>query len=134
MRISGDPHQLAAVRIQVQTFARDVGFADSDCVHIALAVDEALANVIEHSYGGRCGEPIDIELADAGHKGRAGIQIKVRDYGRQVDPGVIRSRELENVRPGGLGVHIIRSVMDEVDYTPADGAGMVLVMKKLSRS
>ena len=56
--------------------------------------------------------------------------MAVRDRGRQVDPTTIKSRDLAEVRPGGLGVHIIQSVMDEYNYScPPDG-GMLLEMKK----
>lgn len=130
MRICGDPADMGAVRGQVIEFSKAIGFAGTDASRIALAVDEALANVIKHSYGGSCGDPIDIELMDGGQSGRAGIRITVRDYGKKVDPSAIRGRELENVRPGGLGVHIIRTVMDTVDYRDADGAGMILTMCK----
>jgi anti-sigma regulatory factor (Ser/Thr protein kinase) len=54
----------------------------------------------------------------------------VRDYGRAVDPATIRGRDLSEVRPGGLGVHIIRSIMDEVCYEPAAGGGTRLNMLK----
>lgn len=134
MRIAGDPCDLVKVRDQVREFSRQIGFGDSESVHIALATDEALANVIKHGYGGACGEPIDIELVDTGKSGKVGIKIAIRDYGRKVDPSAIRGRALEDVRPGGLGVHIIKSVMDSVDYRPADGAGMVLVMNKQQKA
>jgi anti-sigma regulatory factor (Ser/Thr protein kinase) len=58
------------------------------------------------------------------------LECDVRDFGRQVDPSTIRSRSLDEVRPGGLGVHIIRSVMDEVEYSRAEGGGMRLRMLK----
>ena len=56
------------------------------------------------------------------------MEIIVRDFGPQVDPASIHSRDLDDVRPGGLGVHIIRSIMRDVDYScPPDG-GMQLRM------
>ena len=46
------------------------------------------------------------------------------------DPEAIAGRPLENVRPGGLGIHIMKSVMDRVSYARAEGGGMMLNMSK----
>ena len=46
------------------------------------------------------------------------VRFILRDYGRSCDPRRIRSRELSDVRPGGVGVHIIRQVFDNVKYEP----------------
>jgi anti-sigma regulatory factor (Ser/Thr protein kinase) len=51
-----------------------------------------------------------------------------------VDPATIRSRDLDDIRPGGLGVHIIHEVMDEVRYERRDSRGMRLTMVKQRRS
>ena len=49
---------------------------------------------------------------------------------KQVDPESIQPRDLDDIRPGGLGVHIIREVMDEVAYEKRQGPGMRLTMIK----
>ena len=54
----------------------------------------------------------------------------LRDYGKVVDPAEICSRDLEDVRPGGLGVHIIKECMDSMEYCPAEGGGTVLILTK----
>lgn len=51
------------------------------------------------------------------------LRIVLEDEAEQVDPATIKSRDLEEVRPGGLGVHIIKSVMDEVKYERREGVG-----------
>jgi hypothetical protein len=61
---------------------------------------------------------------------RGSLKIVIEDEARQVDPDQIKSRELDDIRPGGLGVHIIRQVMDEVTYERREGAGMRLTMAK----
>ena len=109
--------------------AADLGFSESDVSKIMLAVDEALANVIRHGYGGPCDKPIDICIESVDHPQPA-LRIAVRDFGRQIDPDAIAGRDLDDVRPGGLGVHIMRTVMDHVQYTCAPGGGMQLEMLK----
>ncbi len=131
IRIRSQPSELATVRRCLEDTACEIGFSAADVSGIILAVDEALANVIRHGYGGACDEPIDVAFAPIAQADSPGIEITIRDFGKQVDPTTIEGRPLEDVRPGGLGVHIIRSVMDKVDYEPAEGDGMLLTMKKM---
>ena len=55
---------------------------------------------------------------------------RMRGRALQVDPSTIRSQNLDDIRPGGLGVYIIREIMDEVRYEQRDGGGMRLSMVK----
>lgn len=131
LNITSNARSLPVVRSAVERMARMEGFGDADAHALVLAIDEALANVIEHGYGGATDQPIGIALKSVSSSdGRLGIEVSVRDQGRQVDPTSIVGRDLAEVRPGGLGVHIIRSVMDEVQYQLADGGGMLLRMVK----
>lgn len=131
-----NPLYLSGARELVAAVADRLGFSDEACGHIKLAVDEALCNVIRHGYDRRPDGPIWLTLqplgpACCGDSGdTAGLQIVIEDEARQVDPEQIRSRDLDEVRPGGLGVHIISEVMDEVRYEKRDGAGMRLTMLK----
>lgn len=131
LKITSSPSCLAAVRGAVEEMARYEGFGEMDSHALVLAVDEALANVIEHGYSGVEGLPIEVTLsAVRSSDHRAGVCVVVRDQGKQVDPGQICGRDLEDIRPGGLGVHIIRSVMDEVEYSCPNEGGMLLRMVK----
>ena len=130
LRIRSNPADLPAVRAQVRVAAAAVGFSNEDAGQITLAVDEALTNVIRHGYGGCSDQPIDLRFETIRSGPTTGLSITVRDFGRQVAPDSIRGRPLDDVRPGGLGVHIIRSVMDEVIYEHAEDGGMRLIMLK----
>lgn len=131
LTISSHAKSLPVVRGAVARMAETEGFSEADAHSVALAMDEALANVIKHGYEGQPDMPIHITLEPVhAPDGRPGMQIIVRDHGKQVDPTSIRGRDLDDVRPGGLGVHIMRTVMDEVDFScPPDG-GMLLRMVK----
>jgi anti-sigma regulatory factor (Ser/Thr protein kinase) len=112
--------------------AQRLGFGDADRAQIALAVDEALCNIIRHGYDRRTDCPIWINLWPIGDNGSVrGLRIVIEDEARQVDPTTIKGRDLEDIRPGGLGVHIIREVMDEAVYERRDGGGMRLTLVKL---
>ncbi|MEC9374353.1 MAG: ATP-binding protein, partial [Planctomycetota bacterium] len=62
---------------------------------------------------------------------RKGIRIVIEDEGRQVDPSKVKGRDLDDIRPGGLGDHIIRQVMDSVTYEQRTGKGMRLILEKM---
>jgi anti-sigma regulatory factor (Ser/Thr protein kinase) len=124
------PRLLAAARSMVGTVAQRMGFNEVQCGQISLAVDEAICNIINHGYDRNPDGRIWVSvwpLSDA----RPGIRIVMEDEARQVDPETIKSRNLDDVRPGGLGVHIIREAMDEVTYEKRAGRGMRLTVVKL---
>lgn len=135
LRIKSNPLYLCGVRELVAQVAARLGFAEDACCQLKLAVDEALANVIRHGYEKKPDMPIWVEVRTmADPAAPAGITIIIEDEARQVDPATIRSRDLDEVRPGGLGVHIIQEVMDEVRYEKRDIKGMRLTMTKLRSS
>ena len=147
LQLMSNPQYLSGARELVGAVAKRLGFADEACGKIALAVDEALCNVIRHGYGRVTNRPIWVSIwpmceggpgcpANASKAGNGGdtlpsaLRIVIEDEARQVDPSVIRSRDLEEIRPGGLGVHIIKAVMDEVTYEKREKVGMRLTMIK----
>jgi anti-sigma regulatory factor (Ser/Thr protein kinase) len=140
LQLMSNPLYLSGARELVSAVAKRLGFADEACGKIALAVDEALCNVIRHGYGRDPNRPIWVSIWPVHECGCGGpdvhpgaLKIVIEDEARQVDPSVIRSRDLEEIRPGGLGVHIIRAVMDEVKYEKRDSVGMRLTMIKRRR-
>ncbi|MBX3378353.1 MAG: ATP-binding protein [Phycisphaeraceae bacterium] len=134
LQMVSDPVYLSGAREMVSAVSRRLGFSEEACGQIALAVDEALCNVIRHGYDKRRDGPIWLsvwpEYGDNGQSGVKGIRIVVEDEARQVDPSQIKSRNLDEIRPGGLGVHIIREVMDEVTFEKRDRVGMRLTLVK----
>lgn len=127
-----NPAHISVVRMAVEAFGDRHGFSRAQADQIGLAVNEALANVIEHAYDGDTTRDIVISmgLIELGPAARTAMKVVVRDFGRQVDPACIKSRELDEIRPGGLGVHIIKTVMDDVAYRCVPEGGMELTMIK----
>jgi len=125
LEMVANPAYLCGAREMINQIAKRVGFPDSQACQIALAVDEALINVIRHGYDkdpdGRIWVAVT-PLAATG-EGVEGLRVVIQDEGRQVDPASIRGRSLDDIRPGGLGVHIIREVMDEVLYEKRHDVG-----------
>ena len=133
VRMISQPRFLAAVRALVGTMAQRLGFNEMQCGQISLAVDEALCNVITHGYDKRPDGQLWINLW-ALEGTPTGLKIVIEDLAAQVDPDAIQPRDLDDIRPGGLGVHIIREVMDEVTWERRSPKGMRLTMIKRLQS
>ena len=131
INITSDPAQLPIVRAAAEKLCELLGATEEVTGQIVLSLDEALANIIKHAYDSQEDQPIEVELRTVGEGEPRTLQLRLRDYGRRVDPSKIRSRELHDVRPGGLGVHIINEYMDSIEYEPAEGGGTVLTMLKV---
>lgn len=131
MEMLSQPRLLAAARAMIGQLADRLGFDESDCSQISLAVDEALCNIINHGYAKEPDGPIWLTVWATETKPPE-LKIVLEDLAAQVDPETIRSRKLNDIRPGGLGVHIIREVMDGVLYEKRGGEsrGMRLTMRK----
>lgn len=136
VELLSNPIYLCGARELVGSVAKRLGFDDLDCSKIALAVDEALCNIIRHGYQRRTDRPIWISIwpIENGGGKPAGIRIVIEDEAKQVEPVKMQGRELTDIRPGGLGVHIIREVMDEATYERREGAGMRLTLVKLAEA
>ena len=129
--IQSDPIELRKVRVAVEAGGSRVGFHQQDCHAMALAVDEALANVIKHAYGGARDKKIEIGIEELTEESsRPGLSVSIRDFGKAVEISKIKGRDLEDIRPGGLGVHIMRKVMDEVVFECPPSGGTLLRMVK----
>ena len=127
--LTSSPALLPVVRAAVEAFARLAGFDEADCGRIVLSADEALTNIIRHAYGGATDRPIEVTIARPDGQ-RACLRIEIRDWGEPVDAARIKPRDLSDVRPGGLGVHIMTCCMDEVRFEPGEGGGTRLTMTK----
>jgi len=142
LELRSNPLFLSGAREMVSSISKRLGFSDESAAHIALAIDEALCNVIRHGYDKAPDRPIWLSLYPVGGvsvpDGSAcgspttALRIVIEDEARQVDLSAIKSRDLEEIRPGGLGVHIIQQVMDSVTYEHRSGpqGGMRLTMVK----
>ncbi|MFZ5619943.1 MAG: ATP-binding protein [Pseudomonadota bacterium] len=124
--VPAEAGRLQELRGLMREAAEALGFATPVLDDLVLAVNEACMNVIQHGYGGRPGS-LELRILPLD----AGIEVRLRDLAPPVSLEAWRPRDLKDVRPGGLGVHFIRSIMDEVAYLPApDGTGNLLCMKK----
>ena len=120
-----DPRYLGVIRGSIERFAALVGFDEEDCRWITLAVHEALTNVIRHAYHNKHDQPVEMRLRERDR----GMEVTLVDHGTGVKPEQLAGRDLEDVRPGGLGLHMIREIMDETLYSPLEGRNELRMFK-----
>jgi anti-sigma regulatory factor (Ser/Thr protein kinase) len=126
LSVPSSPRYLLIIRTLFSSLLTDLGFSNQETMAVVLAVNEAYANVIEHCYKGDVTQRIDLTVLIEPQT----ITIEIRDYGEQPDVARIAPRALHEVRPGGLGTHFMRSVMDEVTYDLLPDTGTLLRMTK----
>lgn len=124
---------LDEIRDFVGAVAREGGFGDKDVYNIQLATDEAASNMIEHSYENIPDGVIDLSCGMEGEQ----IKIVLIDYGEPFDPSAIPmpdlKADLSDRRIGGLGIFLMRKLMDEVHYEAKADKSNVLTMIKRKR-
>lgn len=128
LTIKSHPRHMADVRQFVRRITAQAQLPQDVTFNIVLAVDEAIANIIRHAYEGDDNQNI-IMTAEVRPDA---VEFRLRDFGKQVGRETIHSRKLEDVRPGGLGCHLIAQVFDTVKYNTAFEKGTELrLVKKL---
>lgn len=121
----------------VQRFGQDNRLSDDDIMRIRLVLDEVIVNIVAHGYedaGDHRDHDIRIQLGlDAGDL----LTIRVTDDARQYDPRSAPAPRfdlpVEERRKGGLGVHIVKAIMDTIDYRRVDGHNVLTLTKQLGR-
>ena len=123
IRATGDTAELQKVRSFVEEHARAFGFSEEETGKIVLAVDEACSNIIRHSYHHNPRKEFFVRIRTNGRE----FGVDIMDAGDSFDPLGVTSPDMKEYfsehRSGGLGIHIMRMVMDTIDYTPASEAG-----------
>jgi serine/threonine-protein kinase RsbW len=136
LQLKSNPEALSLVRAAVERAAELLHFGEVESRAIVRSVDEGLANVIRHAYGGKGGRPIEVAcytLPDP-KKGRAagGIEVILRDSGTPIDPSKLKGRPLDDLRPGGLGLHFMKESMDKVEFSRQKGKNQLRLVKYLT--
>jgi serine/threonine-protein kinase RsbW len=128
--VPSDTRFLHMVANLTRNAARLAGFPGKTAEQMALAVDEAVTNVIRHSYDSKAGHRIRIGYAvtiDA-------LRIDIRHGGRQVDLSTVEQPDLEKYvaerRRGGLGLTLMNKLMDRVEFDQSNGAEHLCCMWK----
>ncbi len=128
VRVPGRADRLKLIRNSTEQAARYYTNNESWIFDLKMAVDEACQNVVRHAYGNR-DDAGDI-VVDYIRQNDA-MTVHIMDFADPVDPAKIKPRDLSEVRPGGLGVHLIKSVTDEAAFQPPPpGVGNLFKLTK----
>lgn len=127
-------HHLAAMRAQVrQACARAWGDSLEELEAIdllALALNEAVSNIIRHSYRNEAGRPIEVAV----EVDEAGATVKIAHEGAEFDPNRTLPPSFDGSRTGGFGVYLIGQAVDEVDYARDGGQCVIRLLKRRPKS
>jgi len=130
LTFDADFQYLDDIRDLVGDAARQVGFSEKEIYSIQLAADEASTNIIEHAYAGMKGGKIEVECTVNENE----LKIVMRDKGKSFDPSSVPEpnvkADLSQRKIGGLGMYLMRQLMDEVTYETSSETGNILTMIK----
>ncbi len=130
LKIGSDLAQLEQVTAAVEEIGRLEDWPPKLVFEVTLVLDELGVNIVK--YGGEVSE-IEVSLSS----GKEAVTIEITDDGRPFDP-VNEAAEpdlaspLEERRIGGLGIHLVRNVMDEMHYRREQGKNHLTLMKRTS--
>lgn len=131
LTVPGDPRSLSVVRGMMDAVCKLAGFDEQTRYEIVLAVHEACSNVITHAYGSEGQLPITLECSVSD----AGLEVRLRDEGRQFDIDAVPELDPTEVRSGGRGVFLIRRFLDDVSSAVSvDGGNELRMFKRTARS
>src|SRR5271169_6872464 len=133
LELRSHPTLLCVVRGALEPLMETIGFSPEHNRAIIRAVDEAVSNIMRHSYQGRPDQPIEVYCnrleREASGETEKGVEILLFDCGPAVDTTKLPARPLDEIRPGGLGLHIIRGSMDTVQYKRAGRLNRLRLVK-----
>lgn len=130
------PANLGLVRHCVRQFLHERPFTAKEIDLMVLGVDEACTNIIRHAYQLADDQPIRLSLETCPS---GGVRFRLRDFGVGFDGTTQGSRTaqggrtLDNLRPGGLGMHLIRHAFDQVDYHRRQRGTLLVLTKHLGK-
>ncbi len=127
VEFSSHTGNLALMRNFVREFLNGYPLSEKERTLMVLGVDEACTNIIRHAYHLQDDQPIALCLEDSGDC----LRMRLRDYGKQAPLEDIHGRPPELIKPGGLGVHLIRSAFDKVDYILRSRGTELVLTKRL---
>ncbi|NOX34655.1 MAG: ATP-binding protein [Deltaproteobacteria bacterium] len=127
--VSSHPENLKCIRSAMADIASKAGISKEVAGNIILAVDEACSNIIRHGYKNDYNRKIDVCFNLMTNL----LTISIIDSGIRFDINSIEPRDTSQLKPGGLGLYIIKQVMDIVEYSRTrEGFNKIKMVKKLN--
>jgi len=122
LRLKSDARYLCLVRAMIGSFGGLMGFGADHVHRIILAVDEGCTNIIRHAHGGRPDGDIEVtcraELLPSGR--RQLVVVLVDDGSPAEDARLCAGAASDPLTPGGLGLKLMRDIMDDVRFSRSE--------------
>ena len=136
LELYSNPRLLSVVRGTVEHLAGVFGFSEEDRRAVTRAVDEALTNIMRHSYRGLLGRPIILYFRRVQRRtirgSECGLEVQLWDRGPKFDPAKVRVSPAGEIRPGGLGLLFIKESVDVIKYTRVGRTNRLRLVKYLA--
>ena len=133
LRVPARFESIRWLAVFVDELAREAQLGERAAFQCRLALDEACTNIIEHAYAGNPAGEIEACI----RAGRGVCTIRLTDFGEPYDPTDVapppQPGRLDDVTPGGLGLYLMRTVMDDVRYTPSPRGNRLVMVKRRHR-
>jgi sigma-B regulation protein RsbU (phosphoserine phosphatase) len=123
------PESCKHCRNFVEAWSRLAGFSDIERGQIVLALDEAFTNIIKHTYKGEAHHLVQVRA----EVNKETLVFRIRDYGPQLELGKLKGRALDDVKPGGLGLHLLKATFPDIKYTACEPGTELRLGKPLPR-
>lgn len=125
-RVASRACRLKLLRSIVREAAVIAELEEQETENVVLAVNEACMNIIQHAYNDSPDGEIRLSIYLKGES----LLFRLEDDAPCTDPASVRPRDLAEIKPGGLGVHFIERIMDEVTFIECKGRGNTLQLVK----
>ena len=134
LRVPSGTEFLATIRDVTRRMAELAGCDATVAAQVALAVDEASTNVIEHAYRGAPDRSVELRFVLGGDE----LRVEIVDDGAPVDPRALPEVDLARYasegRKGGLGVHLMGRIMDTVSFRRTARGNVCCMVKRVGTS
>ncbi|HPE68642.1 MAG TPA: ATP-binding protein [Thermotogota bacterium] len=123
---------IRVVRAALRAFLKNRKVPEAEIFDTELALNEAVANVIEHTYQFAESKRISIDFFWVEEENT--LEVVIQDFGQKVEMNHLVSRDLEKVDDHGLGVYLIKSIMDNMEFVdvPDEVGNRLRLVKKFS--
>ncbi|MBU5676285.1 ATP-binding protein [Alkaliphilus sp. MSJ-5] len=126
LSVPSKPEYVGVIRLTLAAIASRIGFDIEKIEDMKVAVAEACTNAIIHGCHCKQGSNFNIDFVSTGEK----LTISVYDDGEGCQLDNIEEPDLSKPKEGGLGIFIIKSLMDDVEIESEKGKGMMIKMIK----
>ena len=129
VKIPSHPKYLSVIRCVTARMCDLQGLDALEVENVKLAVDEACSNVIKHAYEGDTEQSIVVKLKVT----KSRLEVIIEDNGKK-HPPIIEGRDLNDIRPGGLGMHLIKRAFDTLKFDDSKKKGnRIKLIKKIKK-